>query len=99
MTQLIRDASAKYDLVLVDTAPAMVAGDGQALANRCDGVILVVRALAEKRGLVARIRDQLGDTRAEFLGVVINAVRASAGGYLKGNIRTSYEYQNSGPTT
>lgn len=94
MTQLVREAGEKYDLVLIDTAPAMVAGDGQALANRCDAVMLVVKALAEKKGLVARIRDQLGDSRAEFLGVVINAVRASAGGYLRGNIRTSYEYQN-----
>ena len=92
----IRDACAKYDLVIVDTAPAMVAGDGLALASRCDSVVLVVRALAEKRGLVARIRDQLADTRAEFLGVVVNAVKASAGGYLRRNIRTSYEYQQNG---
>lgn len=96
MTQLIRDASERYDLVLVDAAPAMVAGDGIALANRCDAVALVVRALAEKRGLVARIRDQLSDVRAEFAGVIVNAVRASAGGYMKKNIRESFEYQNNG---
>lgn len=94
MTQVIREASARYDLVIVDTAPAMVAGDGLALANRCDAVALVVRALGEKRGLVARIRDQLSDSRAEFLGSVINAVKASAGGYLKRNMKTSYEYHN-----
>lgn len=96
MTQTIREATEKYDLVIVDTAPAMVAGDAIALANRCDASMLVVRALHEKRGLIARIRDQLGDTRAEFMGVVINAVRASAGGYMKRNIRESFEYQSSG---
>lgn len=96
MTQLIREATERYDLVIIDTAPAMVAGDGIALANRCDAVALVVRALAEKRGLVARIRDQLGDVRAEFAGVVVNAVKASAGGYMKKNIRESFEYQNNG---
>ncbi|MGE0302481.1 MAG: polysaccharide biosynthesis tyrosine autokinase [Phycisphaerales bacterium] len=96
MTALIREATDRYDLVIVDTAPAMVAGDCLALANRCDAVALVVRALHEKRGLIARIRDQLGDARAEFLGVVVNAVRASAGGYMRRNIRESFEYQNNG---
>ncbi len=96
MTAVIREATEKYDLVLVDTAPAMVAGDAVALANRCDAVALVVRALQEKRGLIARIRDQLGDTRAEFMGVIVNAVRASAGGYMRRNIRESFEYQNNG---
>ncbi len=96
MTQTVREATEKYDLVVIDTAPAVVAGDGLALSNRCDATVLVVRAMAERRGLVARIRDSLSDSRAEFLGVVVNAVRASAGGYLRGNIRTQFEYQNSG---
>ncbi|MFN0010883.1 MAG: GumC family protein [Phycisphaerales bacterium] len=96
MTQVVREASEKFDLVILDTAPAVVAGDGLALANRCDASVLVVRAMAERRGLVARIRDTFSDTRAEFLGVIVNAVRASAGGYLRGNIRTQFEYQNSG---
>ncbi len=96
MTLLIREATEKYDLVLLDTAPAMVAGDAVALANRCDAVVLIVRAMAEKRGLVSRLRDQLADTRAEFMGVIINAVRASAGGYMRRNIRESFEYQNNG---
>jgi len=96
MTAVIREATDRYDLVLIDVAPAMVAGDGLALANRCDAVALVVRALAEKRGLIARVRDQLADSRAEFMGVIVNAVRASAGGYMKRNIRASYEYQNTG---
>jgi len=98
MTDVIREAGAKYDLVIVDTAPMMVAGDGLALSNRCDCVLLVVRAMAEKRGLVARIRDQLSESKGEFIGAVVNAVRASTGGYMKRNMRTSYEYHNNGAT-
>jgi capsular exopolysaccharide synthesis family protein len=93
MSQLVREASDKYDLVIIDTAPAVVAGDGQALANRCDACLLVVRAHSDKRGLVARMRDQLSDVRAEFLGVVVNAVKASAGGYMRKNIKAAQEYQ------
>lgn len=93
MTQALKEAGEKYDLVIVDTAPALVAGDGLALANRCDAVLLVVKAYGEKRGLVARIRDQLGEVRGEFMGVLVNGVRSSAGGYLRQNIRVAHEYQ------
>jgi succinoglycan biosynthesis transport protein ExoP len=96
MTQILREAGEKYDLIIVDTAPALVAGDGLALASRCDASLLVARALAEKRGLVARMAHQLGEARAESFGVIVNAVRASAGGYLRNNMRAAFEYQNSG---
>ncbi|MBX3383380.1 MAG: polysaccharide biosynthesis tyrosine autokinase [Phycisphaeraceae bacterium] len=85
-------AKANYDIVLVDVAPAVVAGDGLALAQRADASILVVRAMSDKRGMVARLRNELADARSEFLGVVVNGVRSSAGGYLRGNIRTASEY-------
>lgn len=93
MTDLLAEARAKFDLVIIDVAPAIVSGDGVALAGKCDASILVVKAMNEKRGLVARIRNDLLDTRAEFLGVIVNAVKSSAGGYLKGNIKASSEYQ------
>lgn len=90
--ELLAAASGDYDLVLVDVPPAIVAGDGISIANRCDATILVVKAYAEKRGLVSRIRNELADSKAEFLGVIVNGVRASAGGYLRGNIRASQNY-------
>jgi len=93
MSELLNRARQEYDLVLIDCAPAIVAGDGIALAHRCDASILVVRALAEKRGMIARVKNELSDGRSEFLGVVVNAVRSSSGGYMKGNIRAAHEYQ------
>lgn len=94
MSRVLDEARARYDLVLVDSPPAIVAGDAMALANRCDASLLVVRAYGEKRGLVQRVRDQLDETRADQIGVVINAVRSAAGGYFKRNIRATHEYQN-----
>ncbi len=83
-----------YDLVLIDVPPAIVSSDGMAIANRCDATMLVVRALNEKRGMVARLRNQLSESKSEFLGVVINGVRSAAGGYMRKNIRATHEYQN-----
>ncbi len=96
MGGVLNEAREKFDLVLIDSAPAVVAGDAAAMAGITDSVVLVVRAFSEKRGLVARLRGQLGDQKAEFLGVVVNAVQASAGGYFKKNFEQSIEYQRMG---
>lgn len=93
MNEVMREAQEQYDMVIIDTAPGMVAGDGIVLANKCDATLMVLRAMSEKRGLVARLRDQLSDSKSEFLGVIVNAVRASAGGYMRQNIKAAYEYQ------
>lgn len=92
MADLMAKAREKYDLVIVDAPPAVVSGDALALAGKCDAAMLVVRAYSEKRGLLARLRHQFDDVRAEFLGVVVNAVRPSAGGYFKRNFEASSRY-------
>ncbi len=96
MGELLTRLEARYDMVIIDTAPAIVAGDAVALANRCGATLLVARAMTEKRGTIARLKNELSDTRAEFLGVLINAVRSSAGGYFRKNIRASHAYQQRG---
>ena len=93
MSGLLAEAAAAYDIVLIDAPPTLVAGDAFTLANRCDAALLVVRAMTDKRGMVARVRGDLAETKADLVGVVVNAVRTTAGGYLKGNIQTSHRYQ------
>ncbi len=92
MTKLMEDAKQKFGLVLVDAPPMTVAGDALVLAGRVDASVLVARAFGETRGLLGRLRNQLGDAKGEFLGVVVNAVRSSAGGYFRKNIRMTHQY-------
>jgi hypothetical protein len=47
--------------------------------------------------MVARIRNELDDAHADLLGVMVNAVRASAGGYMRKNIRATFDYQSEVP--
>jgi len=93
MKDLLNGVRDQYDIVLIDTAPAIVAGDSTILANCVDSTMLVVRAMTEKRGQVARLSRELGDCRGEFLGVVVNAVKSAAGGYMRENIRTAFNYR------
>ncbi|MBO6514006.1 MAG: hypothetical protein JJ974_08585 [Phycisphaerales bacterium] len=93
MKELLQGCRESYDLVLIDVAPSIVAGDAAILANVVDATMLVVRAMSEKRGQVARMSRELGEARAEFIGVLVNGVRSAAGGYMRKNIRTSFNYR------
>lgn len=92
MTSLLNKVSSEFDLTFIDVAPAVVAGDAKAMAQRCDALVLVARAMVEKRGMVARINNEFSDTPASKLGIILNGVRSAAGGYMKRNIRTSTDY-------
>ncbi len=92
MKRQIAQVRDQYDFVLIDSAPAIVSSDAMALAQHADASALVVRAFGEKRGLVGRIGGQLEDSHSDYLGVIINAVRASAGGYFRRNFRATHAY-------
>lgn len=92
MTRLLQEARNSNTLVIVDAPPMTVAGDALVLAQRADASALVARAYCETRGLIARVRGQLADANGEFLGVIVNGVKSSAGGYFRKNFRMSHEY-------
>lgn len=89
---IIADLRGRFDLIIFDAPPAVVAGDAMALANRVDAAVLVVRANQEHRGLVARLINRLSETHCELLGLMLNRPRNLAGGYLKKNYATMAEY-------
>ncbi len=82
----------RFDLIIVDAPPAVVAGDAMVLANKVDAAIMVVRAYQEQRGLVARVMNQLVDARCEMLGMILNRPRGTAGGYFKKNFAVIARY-------
>lgn len=89
----------QYDIVLIDAPPATIGSDALAYATFVDASVLVCRAYQETRGLVQRVRHQLADAPADFLGVVVNAVRASAGGYYKENMKAAAAYESANRTS
>jgi len=84
----------EYDHIIFDTGPLLVVSEAVALAPRVDGVITVVRAKVNTRGMLTRVRDTLKQIKAENLGVVLNGVQTHAGGYYARTIKTYYAYQN-----
>ncbi len=89
---LLAEAKGLYDVVLIDTAPAIVAGDAMVLAGKVDASMMVVRAFQEHRGLVSRLVHQLNDMPSQFIGIVLNRPRNTAGGYFRKNYEAMVDY-------
>ncbi|HUB26936.1 MAG TPA: polysaccharide biosynthesis tyrosine autokinase [Tepidisphaeraceae bacterium] len=96
LIDFIERALEEFDHVIFDSGPLLLVSETVALAPRVDGVVSVVRARTNTRGVLQRMRDSLRQIKAEHLGVVLNAVRSHGGGYYRHNIRTFYDYQNNG---
>jgi len=94
LMDFIERALEEFDHVIFDSGPLLFVSETVALAPRVDGVLTVVRARENTRGVLTRLRDTLKQIRAEHLGVVLNAVRSQGGGYYGRNIRTYYQYQD-----
>lgn len=92
MTDLMVEARSKYDVILIDSPPVVVASDGIVLASKADASILVIKAYQETRGLIGRVVAQLMETRAQHLGIIVNGVKAAAGGYYRRNFRLAHRY-------
>ena len=90
---LLIELEKKYDLILLDGPPALVTSDSIVLAKQVDAMVVVVRAMNEKRGMVMRMLGAMQDQRADLMGVILNCVRSSAGGYMRKNYREFYRYR------
>ena len=61
-----------------------------------DGTVSELQPTREKKALITGGAGFIGSHLAELLGVVVNGVKSSAGGYFKRNIQATHEYQNNG---
>ena len=71
----------RYDRVIIDAPPALVTSDVSLIANKLDGIVLVVKpGIALKDGLRITINN-LRTVGAPLLGVLVNGVNQRTSGY------------------
>ena len=92
MQDLIADASKQYDQIIFDGPPALLVSDPLVLGSLVDATIIVCHAQNNSRGALLRTRDQLEAVNAHIIGVVLNAVEATRGGYYRQQYRSFYDY-------
>src|SRR5436190_13570379 len=76
MQQIIEQAAAEFDWVILDTPPVTLLTDTHLLAAMVDSAVLVIGAGSTPHELVQQTIDSLG--RDKIVGVVLNRVEASA---------------------
>lgn len=69
---LIKQATAQYDVVLIDTTPVTMTADAQATVAQCGSALLVSRLNHTKLSDLTEMRDQIAITGAQIVGSVIN---------------------------
>jgi len=76
MAELLAWAEREYDRVIIDTPPAAVVADALSLFSRVGGVVVVTRLQQSQHDAAVNLRDQLANTGAPILGIVVNGVQA-----------------------
>lgn len=62
----------QYDLIIFDTPPMLSVTDGQILANKCDGVVLVINAGKTQRHKAQKAKEAILASNGKLLGAVLN---------------------------
>lgn len=85
MDQLLKVLTEQFDIIILDVPPVNTVTDAQILANKVDGVILVVPQGIAIKGAVLRARDLLQKVHANLIVTVLNRVNSTeTGGYYGG---------------
>jgi capsular exopolysaccharide synthesis family protein len=79
MRELVEEVARRYDRVILDTPAALGVPDAKAVAEICDGLVLVVRADVTTQQDAEAALELLG--RARLLGVVLNGAHVDRGRY------------------
>ncbi|MHC4422953.1 MAG: P-loop NTPase family protein [Planctomycetota bacterium] len=79
MRELIEEVAGRYDRVVIDTPAALGVPDAKAVAELCDGIVVIVRANLTSQQDVEAALEILD--RRRLLGLVLNGAQTSQGRY------------------
>ena len=79
MSEVLNEARAAYEVVVIDSPPMNLLASARSLAARSDGVVLVVRAGQTKKWAIEKTLSALGPEK--LIGAVLNGARISERGY------------------
>lgn len=77
IADLIEELKEHADLILFDSSPVLLLADATILARRCDAALLVARAGSTRIDSLRQVREQLAQSGARLIGVVLNRVSTS----------------------
>jgi protein-tyrosine kinase len=75
MIALLDELRGSYDLILLDSPPAIDYSDARILASQVDGVILVARYGKSKRESIRKVKVLLEQAGSQIIGIAINQAK------------------------
>jgi len=90
LSQLLSWAGSVYDMILIDTTPALLTADPAIISRVVDGVVMVVKPAKNRRRQVMRMVERYTLLKLPVLGLIVNAAGSeSDDGYY--NYRDYYD--------
>lgn len=91
MQEVLDWLRAHFDIVLLDSPPALVVTDASVLATLVDGIVIVARAGKTRRGALRATVEELAQSGRPIAGFVLNRVRSREAGYYYHAYGRDYE--------
>lgn len=83
LKEMVDRLEEEFDYIIVDTAPLLLAADGEIISQLCDGAVMVVRSEMTHKEDVRRSIVRLERSGCPVLGTVLNAVHMEGKPYGK----------------
>lgn len=93
-TDLLNYLKDNFDMIFVDMPPINLIADGCIIANRCDGVLFVIKSHATRKRDAIHAKAQLDRANANVIGAVLNRVPKKYMDYYYYNYRSYYGKHN-----
>ncbi|KRF60820.1 capsular biosynthesis protein [Bacillus sp. Soil768D1] len=77
----INELKGIYDYIIFDTPPVLIVTDSQIVANKCDGVIMVVASGKTNKQSAVKAKQLLEKANTALLGVVLNGMESNTSNY------------------
>jgi non-specific protein-tyrosine kinase len=104
MLEILKLLSEQFNTVIIDSPPTLLVTDAIVLAQRVDGVLLVVKPSVTKWASLRQAIEQLQRVKANLLGIVVNDINVGRSryyyyrGYYKQKYGKGYHYaENDAP--
>jgi tyrosine-protein kinase Etk/Wzc len=89
---LLRTLSARYDFILMDSAPVLIVSDALVIGTHAGMVFTVVRTGITSKNDIAQMLKRLGLAETKVTGLIFNGLVPRPSLYGYGNAYGSYKY-------
>lgn len=95
MMEFMEQTEEAFDHVIVDSPPALLIANAKLVAPMMDSVFVVVGAGNSTLGMLKRLLLELEQVDANVVGLIMNGVRPTRGGYFQENQHLFHNYGKS----